>query len=244
MTNTNNNSKDSKGSAIYKPRSLFGRQQGRALGEQRQHAIDTVLPKIKISQDQLTEDHTCHPQEIFTAPYSSYWLEIGFGHGEHVVALSERNPQTGYIAAEPFVNGMAAFLKKIEDKPNNNIRAIMGDGMIVARSLTPASLDGIYILNPDPWPKKRHHKRRIISQTNLDIFAHILKPGGQLIMTSDVEDLSNWMHKYASNHPEYEWQAQSINECLTPPDDWIPTRYEQKGAKGSKKMVYLFFKRK
>jgi tRNA (guanine-N7-)-methyltransferase len=245
MTNTTKQSKNSEGSAPYhKARSLFGRRQGRALGEERQNALNTILPKIVISQDHLTEDHSCHPQELFPTPHLSYWLEIGFGQGEHVAALAEINPQTGYLAAEPYVNGMAAFLKKIEDKPTDNIRAIMDDGMIIARSLTQSSLDGIYILNPDPWHKTRHHKRRIINQTNLDIFARILKPDGQLIMTSDVENLSNWMHEHACNHPEFEWQAKSIDECLTPPDDWIPTRYEQKGAKGSKKMVYLFFKRK
>ena len=291
MINTSNIN-DKKGSAPNKVRSLFarrlyGRRQGRALGEDRQHALDTLLPKIGIPQDLLTQDHTCKPQDLFSVPHSSYWLEIGFGHGEHVAALSEQNPQTGYIGAEPFVNGMAAFCKKLEEagycnterreanqasnseaticspvplgvqnKTNrasetsdnlfvkDNIRVFMDDGMIVAHSLASVSLDGIYILNPDPWHKKRHHKRRIINQTNLDIFAKILKPDGKLIITSDVEDLSGWICTHATNHPDFEWQARSKDDWSIPPDDWFPTRYEQKGAKGAKKMIYLFFKRK
>ncbi len=217
MSNTTDNSKNSKGSVKYKARSLFGRQQGRALGEQRQHAIDTLLPKIGIPKDLLTEDHACRPQDLFSKPYSSYWLEIGFGHGEHVAALSKQNPKTGYIGIEPYVNGMAAFLKDMENKPTDNIRVLMDDGMIVARSLTPSSLDGIYVLNPDPWHKKRHHKRRIINQKNLDIFAKILKPGGQLIMTSDVEDLSGWMCTHGSNHPDFKWDAACKDDWSAPP---------------------------
>jgi len=244
MTDTTKHSKDSKGSAHYNTRSLFGRRQGRPLGIERQGAMDTLLPKIKIPEDKLTEDHSCSPSTLFSAPLSSYWLEIGFGQGEHVAALSAQNPQTGYMGAEPYVNGMAAFLKKIEDKPTDNIRVLMDDGMMIALSLAPASLDGIYILNPDPWHKKRHHKRRIIKQENLDVFARILKPGGQLILTSDVEDLAEWMCTHTCNHPDFIWQAKSKDDWSIPPKDWIPTRYEQKGAKGSKKMVYLLYKRK
>ncbi len=241
---TNNANKDSKGSAHHKARSLFGRRKGRPLKKERREALDNLLPKLQIPKDKLSEKHECNPQDFFTNPLSSYWLEIGFGQGEHIATLSERNPKTGYLGAEPFINGMAAFLKSVEDKPKDNIRVLMDDGMIIARSLAPASLEGIYILNPDPWHKKRHHKRRIINRENLDIFAKILKPGGQLVMTSDVEDLSAWMCTQASNHPDFEWQAQNKNDWSVPPENWIPTRYEQKGAKGSKKMVYLFFKRK
>ena len=292
MTSKYIKSKNSKGSAPHKVRSLFarrlyGRRQGRALGKERQNALDTLLPKLGIPEDKLTHDHTCQPQDLFPAPLSSFWLEIGFGHGEHVTALAQQNPDTGYIGAEPFINGMAAFCKKLEEagycnterheanqasnseaaicspvplgvqnKTNrasetsdnlfvkDNIRVLMDDGVIIARSLTPASLDGVYILNPDPWHKKRHHKRRIINQTNLDVFANVLKPGGKLVMTSDVEDLAAWMCTHASNHPEFDWQAKSKADWSIPPQDWFSTRYEQKGAKGTKKMVYLFFKRK
>ncbi len=229
---------------IYKEQSLFGRRQGRTLGDMRQSALDDVLPKIKLPESKLKPDHSTNPNEFFDKSHKQYWLEIGFGHGEHVSALMRQNPDTGYLAAEAFVNGMSAFLHDIKDDRLDNIRAIMDDAMIIARSLAPNSLDGIYLLNPDPWHKKRHHKRRIINQKNLDIFAKILKSGGKLIMTSDVENVSEWMCAHASNHPEFIWQAGCKDDWQIPPDDWITTRYEIKGAKGAKKMVYLFFERR
>ncbi len=227
----------------YKERTLFGRRQGRVLGDMRQAALDSVMPKVKISEDKLKLDHATPAEDFFDSKHNQYWLEIGFGHGEHVSALMRKNPDTGYLAAEAFINGMSAFLHDIKDDSHDNIRVLMDDAMIIARSLTPDSLDGIYLLNPDPWHKKRHHKRRIINQKNLDIFAKIIKSGGKLVMTSDVEDVSEWMCSHASNHPEFTWSAQSKDDWQTPPDDWITTRYETKGAKGAKKMVYLFFER-
>lgn len=249
MTRRKTEIHNSKGSAPqHKARSLFGRRQGRPLSQKRQEALDTLLPKLHISAELLTQHHTTRPAEIFPKSYSKYWLEIGFGYGEHVRELAQRHKNTAYLAAEPFVNGVAAFLKdslkETKDPPLDNIRILMDDGLILARSLAPQSIDGIYILNPDPWHKKRHHKRRIINQENLGLFSKILKPQGQLIMTSDVEDLASWMCTHASNHPDFQWQAQTKKDWSIPPEDWITTRYEQKGAKGAKKMVYLLFKRK
>ncbi len=210
----------------------------------RQAALDNILPKIEIDKDKLSLNHSTPPDKFFNNKnHNEYWLEIGFGHGERLAELMRRNPDTGYLAAEAFVNGMSAFLNDIKDDNLDNIRVLMDDAMIIARSLSANSLDGIYLLNPDPWHKKRHHKRRIINQENLDIFAKILKSGGQLIMTSDVEDISNWMCTHASNHPEFNWTAKSKDDWSIPPKDWITTRYEIKGAKGAKKMAYLFFEK-
>ena len=227
----------------HQERNIFGRRQGRKLSEKRQTALDRVLPQIQIDDAKLACDHTIQPSSLFPKSHRQYRLEIGFGHGEHLAALLRQNPDTGYIGAEPFMNGMAAFLCDIADDPHGNIRILPDDGMIIARSLTPASLDGIYILNPDPWHKKRHHKRRMINPENLDIFARILKPGGQLVMTTDVADLADWMCMHASLHPGFLWTAQGKNDWLIPPADWITTRYETKGARGAKKMVYLFFEK-
>ncbi len=228
----------------YTKRSLFGRRQGRPLGEMRQDALDNVLPKIKLSEEKLKSDNSSSPSEFFEKEHDEYWLEIGFGHGEHIAKLMHTNPTTGYMGAEPFVNGMSNFLSDIQDDDLSNIRVIMDDGMIIAKSITPNSLNGIYVLNPDPWHKKRHHKRRIINQENLDVFAKILKSGAQLIMTTDVPYLAEWMLTQASNHPDFEWSANSKHDWQEKPKDWVTTRYETKGAKGAKKMVYLMFNRK
>ncbi len=234
-----NNHKDS-----ASKRGLFGRRQGRALSPTRQTVLDELLPKLQIPKEQLTEDHTLCPKSLFNTEKEEYWLELGFGYGEHVKGLMQKSPENGFLAVEPFINGMSAFLLDIEDIPKEHLRVFMDDGLILSRSLTEHSLDGIYILNPDPWHKKRHHKRRIVSHKNLDTFAKILKPGGKLYLTSDVEDLAEWMCTHTVTHPQFNWEAQSKADWYTPPKNWIPTRYETKGAKGAKKMVYMTFTRK
>lgn len=236
--------KDNK-ETVYAKRSLFGRRQGRALGKEKQKALDEILPKISVPEDMVTLQSDLNPAEIFKKPFKEYWLEIGFGHGEHVKGLMQQNPDKAYIGAEPFVNGMTSFLKDIQEEnlPTDNVRVLMDDGMLLARSLAPESIDGLYILNPDPWHKTRHHKRRIIRKENLDVFASILKQGGDLILTTDVPYLAEWMITKTVNHGAFEWQAKCAADWQTPPANWIPTRYQVKGAKGAKKMVYLLFKR-
>ena len=224
----------------YKKRSLFGRRQGRAVKGERAGALATVLPQIETPKDKLKEDHKTQPSSIFNKQYSKYCLEIGFGHGERLIIDAHRSPETAFIGAEPFINGMADFLKHIQDDIPDNIRVLMDDGMIIADSLYPSSLDKIYILNPDPWHKKRHHKRRLINQMTLDVFAKILKPGGKLVMTSDVENLAEWMCTHACIHPNFQWLAKSKSDWNNAPENWIPTRYEQKGAKGAKKICLLY----
>ncbi|MDH5723194.1 MAG: tRNA (guanosine(46)-N7)-methyltransferase TrmB [Alphaproteobacteria bacterium] len=234
--------KNNKETATHQ-RSLFGRRQGRSLSSSRQKALDEVLPRINTPENFLTLQSNKSPADFFDRPFKEYWLEIGFGHGEHLQELMLGNPDKAYIGAEPFVNGMTSFLKEINDLNTDNIRVLMDDGMLLARSFKPDSIDGIYILNPDPWHKTRHHKRRLVRKENLDIFARILKKGGDLILTTDVEDLADWMITETVNHGAFEWLAQSCTDWQTPPENWIPTRYEVKGAKGAKKMVYLLFKR-
>lgn len=220
---------------------VYGRRTGRPLNAARQEALDALLPALGIPSELLTEKGDLPPAALFNRPTLSVWLEIGFGNGEHLAALMERHPERAYLGAEPFINGMAAFLKYIKDKPHDNVRVLMDDAMMIANSLENQCLDGIYVLNPDPWHKTRHHKRRIIHQKNLDQFARILKPDGQLIMSTDVPDLAEWMVTEATLHPAFEWTAQKADDWRTPPPDWIKTRYEEKGAKGAESMVYLLF---
>lgn len=231
---------NTEGSA-YKKRSLFGRRQGRALKGERSVALDTVLPEIQVPDDILSEAHDLIPASLFKNYYSAYHLEIGFGHGERLIEDTQKNKDIAFLGAEPFINGMADFLKNIPESSCENTRVIMDDGMILARSITPQSIDKIYVLNPDPWHKTRHHKRRIINQENLTILSHILKPNGKLVLTTDVPDLADWMCTQANNHPDFVWDAKTKTDWSTPPQDWIKTRYELKGAKGAKKMAYMIF---
>ncbi len=193
--------------------------------------------------ERLTEKADLAPEEIFGFNPPALWLEIGFGNGEHLAALMEKHPRDGFIGAEPFINGMAAFLKIIKEHPHDRVRVLMDDAMLIVNSLADTSLDGIYVLNPDPWHKKRHHKRRIVSRKNLDAFARVLKPGGTLIMSTDVPDLAEWMVTQAAMHPSFEWTAEKADDWRQTPSGWITTRYEEKGAKGAKRMAYFIFRR-
>ena len=223
---------------------FYGRRSGRKLNKTRLSLLDEVLPKLSISEDQITEENNLNPTILFDFEPKKIILEIGFGNGEHLAEMMRRNPENGYIGAEPFINGMTAFLKEIKDTDApNNARVHMDDAIPLVKSLTPNSIDEIYVLNPDPWHKKRHHQRRIINKNNLDLFSKILKPDGQLIMSTDVKDLIEWMVTEATLHNDFEWQATKANDWRNAPKDWITTRYETKGAKGADKMHYLFFKK-
>ena len=206
--------------------------------------MNTLLPKLCVPEEHLKENGQLAPSSLFPKSYEECWFEIGFGTGEHLSGLIRRHPENAYIGAEPFINGMAAFLKDIQDEPHERIRVHMDDAMMVANSLEDECLDGIYILNPDPWHKKRHHKRRIVNRDNLKCFSRILKPGGQLILSTDVPYLAEWMVAEAMLHGGFEWQARSKSDWANKPEGWIDTAYQTKEAKGSDKMVYLLFKKK
>ena len=226
-----------------KEKRVYGRRQSRPLNQSRAEAME-LLPSLSVPKATLTEEASLAPCSLFDVDYKQYWLEIGFGSGEHLSALMRRHPDTAWLGAEPYINGMAAFLRDIQDIEDKNVRVHMDDAMMLANSLADQSLDGIYILNPDPWHKKRHHKRRIVNPNSLDVFARILKPGGKLVMSTDVPYLADWMVTHAARHKSFKWLAKTAADWEVPPDDWVTTAYEVKGAKGAKKMCYLFFKRK
>lgn len=223
---------------------VFGRRQGRPLNPSRKNVIDQILPEISITEETLTESGNFPAGEWFPCPEKPVWFEIGFGSGEHLSGIMRQDPECNYIGAEPFINGMAAFLKDIQDEPKDNIRVYMDDAMRLAKTMGDACLEGIYILNPDPWPKKRHHKRRIVSTENLNVFARIIKPGGKLIMATDVDELAEWMLYHSFRHSGFVWTAKNRSDWTNSPDGWIKTRYEQKGKEQGRSQTYLIFERK
>lgn len=227
-----------------KNKRVHGRRTGRPLNQGRIDALETLMPKLGLTEDQLNETANLSIEEIFDKSYNQCWLEIGFGNGEHLAGLMERHPNTAFLGAEPFINGMSAFLKSIQDAPHDHVRVLMDDAMMIVNSLADKTLDGMYILNPDPWHKKKHYKRRIVRPDTLNQFARVLKSGGQLIMSTDVPGLADWMVTHAVRHPDFNWTAQNASDWRDAPADWITTRYEEKGAKGASLMTYLIFERK
>jgi tRNA (guanine-N7-)-methyltransferase len=225
-------------------RKVYGRRLGRPLRGDRQEALDVLYPKLGIPADTLKQDQKTRIQSLFDKEYTKYEFEIGFGSGEFLRNNMLKNQSTGFLGAEPFVNGVSSFLKSINDDDHENVRVWMEDAMTIAKSLTDNSLDARYVLNPAPWHKSRHHKRRMICQDNLNEFSRIMKSGASLIMTTDVDTLAEWMCTQAINHPEFEWTANRADDWRTIPGGWHQTRYELKGKDAGRKQSYLLFKRK
>ena len=167
------------------------------------------------------------------------WLEIGFGGGEHLAYQAERNPGVGIIGCEPYLNGIGEPLKQIETRKLKNIRLHGDDARPLIDALPDASLDRVFILYPDPWPKTRHHKRRIISTEFLTSLARVMKPGAELRLATDHADYATWMLERLLAHPDFKWTAKSCDDWLKPWPDYTPTRYEQKALAG--KPTYLSF---
>ncbi|MDB5492239.1 MAG: trmB [Micavibrio sp.] len=224
------------------PRQLFGRRQTRSLSASKQSVFDEALARLQIPQELLNRGNL-KAVDVFGKPFEKFWFEIGFGNGEHVKNEALAHPDTAFIGAEPFINGMAALLNSIRDQDDSNIRVYMDDAMAVVNALADDVLDGIYILNPDPWPKKRHWKRRIVQAEHVERFVRVLKPGGQLIMTTDIDDLAEWMCTHAANNPDLRMTANSPQDWQTPPPGWIPTRYESKGVAKGRRQTYLVFEK-
>lgn len=217
---------------------------GKPLTTARQAAVDGLLPALEIDKSILKETGNLELAQIFLAPFDRTTLEIGFGNGEHLIGLINAAPNTNYIGVEPFLNGMAAFLKDATALPShNNIRVLMDDAMMVVKSLKSETLDDIYILNPDPWPKKRHYKRRIVRPETVAEYHRVLKPGGRLICATDVDELAEWMVTQIVTHGGFEWTAERADDWRKMPPDWIRTRYEVKGEQAGRRQSYLIFQK-
>ncbi len=178
-------------------------------------------------------------EEAVNAPKLA--LEIGFGAGEHLHHIAGHNPDTLYIGAEPFIGGVAKLLMRMDKEPRENIRVYPDDARLLMDSLPDACLDTCYVLFPDPWPKPRHFKRRLIQKPFLDAIARLLKPSGELLLATDHRDYSIWMLEQLLSHGAYQWGAECASDWTSPPEHWVPTRYEQKTGEQGREPVFLRF---
>lgn len=155
-------------------------------------------------------------------------LEIGFGGGEHLVAQAVANPDARFIGVEPFLNGVASCLRHIEESGVTNVRLHQGDAREVLAQLADASLDRVDILFPDPWPKKRHHKRRLIQPHFVDELARVLNPGGAVRFATDWANYAAWTLEIFMREPRFVWAAERAADWRTPWPGHVTTRYQQK----------------
>lgn len=170
-------------------------------------------------------------------------LEIGFGGGEHLTAMAERYPDWGFIGCEPFINGVAKAVTAIGEKDLTNIRIHDEDARPLLDALPKGSIDAVDLNYPDPWPKKRHWKRRFIVPANLDRLARIMKPGAPLRFATDIESYVVWALEHARAHPDFTWEAGAPRDWRIPFRDWPGTRYETKAKREGRRPHYLTFRR-
>ena len=219
---------------------LFGRRKGKPLSPRRAGLLATELPKLAVDTE-LTP-----PADLaarFPGSPKHQRLEIGFGGGEHLIARAAAEPDAGFIGVEPFVAGMAKAVAAIVDGGIGNIRLYGGEASVLLDWLPPASLDSVDILYPDPWPKKRHWKRRFISVENLDRLARVLKPGGVLRFASDIPRYVAWTLALVARREDFAWTAERAADWTNPFPGWPGTRYEAKALAAGRKPTYLAFRR-
>lgn len=216
---------------------FFGRRKGKALRDEQARRIEGRLPALRIDTTRTIDPAALFPEA------AEVWLEIGFGGGEHLAATAAANPHIGFIGCEPFVNGVAKLLAEIEARGLTNIRIHDGNASDVLARLPAAALGRIYLLYPDPWPKRRQRKRRFVSDKSLVALARVLKPGGEFRFASDIDDYVGWVLQRIARTAEFDWSAETAEDWRRPYAGWPGTRYEAKARREGRTPSYLTFRR-
>ena len=218
---------------------LYGRSSGHKLRKGQQELVDSLLQQIAVpaagdvtARGLFGDDRTLH-------------FEIGFGSGEHLAYRADMLPDHGFIGCEPFVNGVAVALGHIRDQNLANVRLWNNDALDVLRRVPDGALSFLYLLHPDPWPKARHAKRRMVNDGPVDLFASKLKPGGEFRLATDDPTYLNWSLMIMQRHREqFDWLAQSPKDFLEPSGGWIETRYGAKSRREGRRPYYLRYRRR
>ncbi len=224
----------------HAPRRLYGRAKGKALRPHQAELVSDLLPQLALDLSKPCVDAAA----LFQKPVRETRLEIGFGGGEHLIEAAAREPDVGFIGCEPFINGMAKLLARIEARGLANLRLYKGDAAEVLDWLPQQSLARVYLFYPDPWPKRRHRKRRFVGAENLARFARVMRAGAELRFATDIDDYAAWTLARLRASADFRWTAQSATDWLVPWDGWTQTKYEGKAIKAGRRPVYLTFLRR
>lgn len=218
-------------------RRLYGRAKGHKLRQGQAALVEEMLPRVSIP-----ETGPLDAQSLF-GDDRPLEFEIGFGGGEHLAGQAGMRPGHGFIGCEPFLNGVVGALNHIRDDALDNVRLHMGDALEVLERLPDASLDRLYLLHPDPWPKARHAKRRMVNNGPLDLIAAKLKPGCEFRLGTDDPTYCRWSMMVMNQRRDFVWQVRSAADFLTRPADWPETRYERKARRQGHEVWYFIFRR-
>ncbi|RAI57615.1 tRNA (guanine(46)-N(7))-methyltransferase TrmB [Roseicella frigidaeris] len=224
------------------PDRLYGRRRSHPLRPRQQRLLDETLPRLRLAPAAAGE-----PRAAFAIPVEALWLEVGFGGGEHALAHVGANPGIGYIAAEVFENGLCSLLSRLVVEGEEasgplppNLRLWPQDARHLLGLLPAASLDRLFLLFPDPWPKARHAKRRFVNPGLLPLVARAIRPGGEWRIASDDPTYQAWTAEVLA--------AQDLFEAPPPartrPEGWPPTRYEAKALREGRQPLYWSLRRR
>jgi tRNA (guanine-N7-)-methyltransferase len=222
-------------------RGFFGRRKGHRLRPHQAGLVETLLPRLALD---LGTAAPADLASLFPMPVDEIRLEIGFGGGEYLAAQAEAHPRIGFIGCEPFVNGMAKALALIEARDLANIRLHLGDAVMVLDWLPTNSLAGIDLVYPDPWPKRRHWKRRFVQERTIADMVRILRRGGEFRFVSDIPDYAAWTLARMLRSPDFAWEAERADDWRRPWPGFVGTRYQAKAAREGRAPCYLVFRRK
>jgi len=218
---------------------FFGRRRGKRLRAGQDELVQTLLPSLRVTPGRS-------PAAMFASADGESretWLEIGFGGGEHLAAQARANPDVNFIGCEPFVNGMAKLLAVVDQEGLGNIRVWDEDVTDLLPTLPDACLDRVYILYPDPWPKRRQRKRRLVSDETLAELARVMRKGAELRFASDIDNYIGWVLARALRSPDFRWTAERADDWRRPYEGWPGTRYEAKAIREGRVPSYLTFAR-
>lgn len=221
-------------------RAFFGRRKGHSLRPHQTALMEDLLPRLAIA---LTSPPPVPLAALFPRAIDAIGLEIGFGGGEHLAAQATALPRMGFIGCEPFVNGMAKALALIEARKLDNIRLHFGDASDLLAWLPAGALARIDLLYPDPWPKRRHWKRRFVQDATVAAFARVLRPDGEFRFATDWPDYAQWTLARLLRSPHFAWTAERADHWRQPWPGFTATRYETKAKRAGRAPCYLVFRR-
>jgi tRNA (guanine-N7-)-methyltransferase len=225
---------------LDRARTFFGRRKGHKLRKRQAELFDTLLPRLAVD---LSRSAPADLSTLFAAPVTDIQIEIGFGGGESMIAQAIARPRTGFIGIEPFANGMAKALAAIERETLTNVRLHFEEAASLIVWLPDASVERVDLIHPDPWPKRRHWKRRFIQDATVAQLARILRQSGELRFATDVADYAAWTLQRLLRAPAFDWTAQSADDWREPWPGFVPTRYHAKAAREERRSCFLIFRR-
>src|SRR5580658_290749 len=224
----------------HRDRAFFGRRKGHKLRPHQARLIETLLPRLAVD---LSQPAPVALGTLFPVPVDDIQLEIGFGGGEYLIAQAQARPRTGFIGVEPFVNGMAKALAAIESGSLQNIRLHFDDAVNLMAWLPQRALTRIDLIHPDPWPKRRHWKRRFVQDEMIVRLARILRKGGEFRFVTDIADYAAWTLQRFLRSPDFAWTAQCADDWQKPWTGFLRTRYNVKAAREERAACFLIFRK-